>query len=858
MEVIKIDNTDIMTFKEDEETNKIIKDLAGKLKNLFFSVHNHSEYSNLRMRDSINKVKDLIDRAYELNYKGVALTDHEAICGAVTAISHYYDKYKETDFKVALGNEIYLVDDIEYLRENGGRYHHFILLAKNEKGWEQIRELSSQAWRNFFVKGIERVPIEKDQLKNIIGENKGNLIASSACLGSEFSQLVIKYLDSNCTDNTIKLRIHNFITWCIRIFGKENFFIELAPSLDEEQIRYNKFAIKIANSYGLKYILATDSHYLKREHIKIHSAFINANNDKSDNERDSFYKYSYMMSIEEIITYASASMSFEEIEIAINNTKEIYNMIEMYDIRKDITIPQMKIPKYKLKHLFKEWYDKYEFINKFAKSKYEQDRYHLFLIEEGFIKKKQDFTEENLSRINTEFKSLWEISEKLGQRMSSYLNLMTDVIDSVWEHSYLGAGRGSAGGWYGSYLIDIVHVNPIKYDLKHWRFINKEKISIADVDIDLSPTKRPKVIEELKNKYGNNQVIQTATFKTESAKSCVQTCCRGLGINGDEAAAIASLIKSERGQMWTIKECLYGDEEHDKKPITEFKNAIAKYEGLEETLLMVEGIINGRSIHASAVYLYTHDNGFLDGGVAMMKSGNGTPITCFSMYDVDAVGGLKLDLLVTDAMDKLMKGMELLEKDGLIDQGLSLKEQYDKYLHPDVLEYEDESMWEKLHTGEILDVFQFQTDLAIQALKKTKPSSIIEMAQINTLMRLSSEDGEQPIDTFVRFKDDISLWYKEMREFGLTEEEIKIMEEHLLDLKGVCDTQESLMTISMDSRISNFTMSESDWLRKILGKKLTHEIDGARKHFIEKGIESGNREIFLKYVWDVQLKRLMK
>ena len=132
------------------------------------------------------------------------------------------------------------------------------------------------------------------------------------------------------------------------------------------------------------------------------------------------------------------------------------------------------------------------------------------------------------------------------------------------------------------------------------------------------------------------------------------------------------------------------------------------------------------------------------------------------------------------------------------------------------------------------------------------------MAQINTLMRLSSEDGEQPIDTFVRFKEDISLWYKEMREFGLTEEEIKIMEEHLLDLKGVCDTQESLMTISMDSRISNFTMSESDWLRKILGKKLTHEIDGARKHFIEKGIESGNREIFLKYVWDVQLKRLMK
>lgn len=824
---------------------------------MFFSVHNHTEYSNLRMKDSINKIESLMDRAYDLGYCGMAITDHECISGAVRGISHYYKKYVNTDFKFALGNEIYLIDDLEYLKENGGRYNHFILLAKNEKGWELLRRLSNQSWENHFTKGIERVPIEKKQLEEIVSNNKGNLIATTSCLGGEFPQLVLEYLESNMQDNSIKQKIHKFLTWCISIFGKEDFYIELASSQDEEQIIFNKMAIKIAKAYGLKFILATDSHYMSKEDRVIHSAYINAG-DRTDNERDSFYLYSYMQELDEIREYSSASMSNEDIDIAIKNTLSIYNSIEMYDIRKETKIPQMKIPHHTVKHIFKEYYNKYPYIEKFANSPYEQDTYHLYLIEKGFLNKKQEMNEKNLSTIDTEFKTLWKMSEQLGQRISSYLNLMTDVVDSIWKHSYLGAGRGSAGGWYGSYLIDLVHVNPLKYNLKNWRFLNIEKISFPDIDVDLSPSKRPKVIEELKIKNGDKNVIQTATFKTEGSKSAILTVCRGLGINNDKASEIASLVKSERGQQWSLSDCLYGNEKEERKPITEFKNLVSKYEGLEKAMLEIEGLISGRSIHASAVYLFKEKEGYLDNGLSMMKSKNGTKITCFSMNDVDNVGGMKIDLLVTEAIEKLMKTVELLEKDNLIEKGLTLREQYNKYLHPDILEYEDKDMWEKLHTGEILDIFQFQTDLAIQALKKTKPSSIIEMAQINTLMRLSSEDGEQPIETFIRFKEDISLWYKEMEDFGLNKEEIKIMEEYLLDLKGVCDTQEALMTIAIDKNISNFSMSQADWLRKILGKKLTKEISSARELFIKQGLENGTREVFLKYVWDIQFKRLMK
>lgn len=822
-----------------------------------FSIHNHTEFSNLRMRDSINKIEDLMDRAYELGYSGMALTDHECLSGAVRGVSHYYKKYSDTNFKLALGNEIYLVDDIESLKENGGRYNHFILISKNEKGWRKLRELSTKAWENFYVKGRERVPIQKDQLKNIIGDSR-DLIATTACLGGEFAQLVLSYVESEGKNTEVKSKIHNFITWCINTFGKENFYIELAPSLDEEQKIFNSMAIKLAKAYDLKYVFGTDSHYLKKEDAKIHSSFINANSDKSENERDSFYLYSFMQSKEEIYEYASGSMSIEQINQAIINSKTIYDKIEMYDIRRETKIPQMKIPPHKLKHIFEKQYEEYEYIKKFAFSPYEQDTYHLYLLENGFINKKQKKYSRNLEAINTELKTLWEMSEKLGQRLSSYLNLMVDIVDVIWEYSYLGVGRGSAGGWYGSYLIDITHVNPLKYNLKHWRFLNEEKVSFPDIDVDLAPSKRQKVIQRLREKYGEKNVINTATFKTEGSRSALLTVARGMKINNDEASAMASLIKSERGKQWTLKECLYGNEEEERKPISEFKNAVAKYKGLEEAILRIEGLISGRSVHASAVYIYKEEQGYLDNGVAMMKSKNGTEITCFSMHDVDEVGGMKFDLLVTDAEDKLMTVMKLLEKEGLIEKGLTLKEQYNKYLHPDVLEYDDEEMWKKLHSGEILDVFQFQTDLAIQALKKTKPIGIVEMAQINTLMRLSSEDGEQPMDTFVRFKNNISQWYTEMRDFGLNEMEIKVMEEHLLNLKGVCDTQEALMTISMDSRISNFSMTEADGLRKILAKKEVEKIAGARELFIEKGLKTGTRKVFLKYVWDVQFKRLMK
>jgi DNA polymerase-3 subunit alpha len=823
----------------------------------FFSVHNHDEFSNLRMKDSINKIEDMMDYAYELGYKGFAITNHECISSAVRGIKHYYDKYSDTDFKFALGNEIYLIpNNVDYYKENGGKYYHFILVAKNEKGWRQLRELSTQAWKNYFVKSVERVPIEMEQVKEIIGNEKGNLIASSACLGSYFAQLILSWIETE--DNSYKMKIHNFINWCIDVFGKDDFYIELAPSLDEEQILYNKVAIKIANAYGLKYILATDSHYLRKEDRFIHSAFINSASDKSDNERDSFYLYSYMQSINEIYEHACGSMTTEEIDIALKNTMSIYDKVEMYDIRRPVHIPQISLPKFTLEHLFKQYYKDYPNIKKYSESKSQQDLYHLYLIEQGFREKNQEFDETNLLRINTELGILWDMSKKLNQDFSSYLNLMIDVLEEAWKYSYVGVGRGSVGGWYCAYLLDIIHINPIQYDLKEWRFLNPEKVSLPDIDIDFQPSQRPKIVKGLKKKLGERNVIHTATVRKEGSRSSVLTSCRGLGINNDVADSIAGMIQIDRGTQWSLHDMLYGNEEEGRKPQKEFINAIREYPNLEETMLKLEGLVSGRSIHASAVYLFLEENGYLDNGLAMMKSKNKEEVTCSTMYDVDAVGGLKLDLLVIDALDKLRKAMELLETDGLIEKGLTLREQYNKYLHPDVLEYDDPKMWEKLYNGEILDVFQFQTDLAIQALKKTKVTSIEEMAQINTLMRLSSEDGEQPMDTFVRFKADISLWYDEMREFGLNETEIGIMEEHLLELKGICDTQEALMTISMDNRISNFTMTEADNLRKILGKKLTDQIAGARKHFLEKGLQNGTTDIFLKYVWDVQFKRLMK
>ncbi|CAF1781172.1 DNA polymerase III subunit alpha [Bacillus subtilis] len=836
--------------------------------------HCHTDRSNIRLLDSTNSVKELLKTAVKMEYKGVAITDHEVLSAHLDAIRTVREMKKKgdmpEDFKLILGNEAYLVDSLEEVRDNykSGvtKFPHFLMLAIDPKGHEQLRILSSQAWGNSFYTGtMERVPTVKKDVEELLSKDPGHIIATTACLGSEVNihLLKIKAFEETGDSQSIKqhkLKIHEFITWCIEVFGKDKFFIELQPALSEEQIYCNKKLIDIANGYDLQMIVTTDAHYLRPEDRAIHQAFLNAKD--GEREVDSFYEACFVQNVDEIHERMDY-IDKEVIDQAIKNTMLIGEMIEDYTIEHEPIIPKMELPNFKLRHLFKPAYDQYEYIKKMSESADEQDRYLLKLIEDGFEEKLKtsELTREVfhkiLNRINVELGELWEISQKLNQSMSSYYITVREIINIIWDDecggdSLVGAARGSAAGYLVNYLLDNTQINPMQYDLPHWRHIHKSRPDLPDIDIDTEGSKRQKILKALRERFGDKRVLQIATFGTEGSKSALQTACRGLGIDNDISQYLSGMIPFERGSNWPLTHCFYGDKETDRKPIKEFIREVEQYPNLKETALKIEGLTNKRSSHAAGVIIfndeYTKSN-------AMMKTPKGAYITQFNMGDSEAMGSVKFDLLTIEALDKIRVTLDQLIENKEIEWQGSLKETYNKYIHPDVIEYEDQQLWEMAGNGEIMDLFQFSTEVGHQSVVKVKPKNLLEAAVTNSLMRLMSDSEEQPVDTYVKYKNDLDKWYEEMRQHGLNEKEINVMERHLKDIYGVADTQEVVMQMVMDKDIANFDIKESNYLRKSIAKKKEDVLKDVKELFFKKGKEIGSSDNLLNYVWNVQFKR---
>lgn len=805
----------------------------------FVSLHNHTaQGSNIRFLDSINRPEEMVDRAIALGYKGMAFTDHECLSAAINIIKKRDALQKNhLDFKIIFGNEIYLINETEI--KNTKNYFHFILLAKDIEGWQQLKELSSRAWsRAYMERGVERVPTTYKDIEEVIKPNQGHIIASSACIGGEVGQMIL------AKDNT---RLNHFINWCLDVFGHNNFYLEMQPADYENQIIVNKVIKKMSQFFKIPYIVTTDSHYLDKQDFALHSAFLNSRQ-TNDRETDKFYRFTYVMPQDEIRELLKKSdMTDEEIDIAFQNTCDIGNRIEDYDFRHTTIIPAPEPQPFVIQHLFKDWYEKYPFLKQFAYSQSIQDRYLLAQIETGIVKKDMPLTDEKVNRLNTELDIISFISDKLQQSLSGYLNLTVDMVNTAWAVSLVCCGRGSACGEYINYLIGATQVNPLIYGLPYWRFANKERIDLFDIDEDYQPEKTEEIIALLRQKYGEDNVLNCATFKTESLKSAVLTSCRGLQINNDEAQAIAAMVPQHRGKVYTLKQCEEGDEEQGFKPVPAFIERLHAYNGLYDMVKKIEGLFTGVSIHASALYVF--NNGYLAQN-SLMRAPNGTKITAFNMHDSDDMGALKMDVLRTDAQSKMAKCLNLLLADNQIQWQGSLRATYDKYLHPDVLVYDDPKMWEKAWNGQIEQLFQFETQVGGVCIKKARPTNVLELAEINSIMRLQSDEGEQPIDRYVRFRNNIQEWYQEMQDAGLNIEEVRVLEKYLKKTHGVSGSQETLMLLIMDPQISNYTLGEANAFRKAIAKKITAQIIANKKKFFDKCEKQSTSDNMAQYVWD--------
>ncbi len=803
----------------------------------YCSLHNHTYASNIRMLDSINRPEDMVKRAVELGLSGMAFTDHESLSAAVTILK-IRDKIKETnpDFKFIFGNEIYLIDEKDV--GTATKFYHFILLALDETGWNQLRVLSSRAWeRAYTFKGLMRVPTTYQDIEEVIGKDSGHIFASSACIGGEVGSRILEH-DVPGTNN--------FVRWCIKTFGVDRFALELQPSDGEEQITVNKVLVKLANHYDIPYIVTTDSHYLKKEDFAIHSAFLNSKQ-ASDRETEKFYKYTYIMEESEVRELlVKSDLSHDEINTALENTNKIRDLAQDYDFRHSTIVPALHLPAFELKHLLAPYYDKYPFIKHYAYSKYEQDRFLMYQIEQGLINKNVQIDDVKLDRINTELDVVLYISKQIKQDVSAYLNLAVNMIDIAWQVSLVGCGRGSACGFYINYLIGITQADPLVYGLPYWRFLNKERAEMPDIDSDYQPEKTEEIIALFRQAYGDNNVLNCATFKTESLKSAILTCARGLGINNDEAQALAALVPSHRGKTYTLSDCLNGNEEQGFEPVPHFREKLEAYPRLFEAVQMIEGLPTNASIHASALYIF--NNGYLEHN-SLMRAPNKTPMTAFNMHDSDDQGALKMDVLRTDAQSKMAKCLDLLLKAGQIEWQGSLRKTYDKYIHPDVLDYDNPVMWKEAAEGKIANLFQFETQVGSVCIKKARPTNVMQLAEINSIMRLQVEGDEQPIDRYVRFRDDINIWYLEMLEEGLNEEEIAILRKYLDKSFGISGSQETLMLLVMDPKITGFTLGEANKFRKAISKKIAKDIQENKEKYFNYGKKLGTRQVFLDYVW---------
>ena len=441
----------------------------------YSSLHNHSMFSNLKLIDSINRPEQLIDYALELGLNGVALTDHDCVSGYVNIWNYYnsLEEEKRQRLKLILGNEIYLCREglNADTHEKGERFYHLILLAKDDIGLRQIRELSSRAWERSYMKNIMRTPTYSSDLFEIVGKEPGHIIAASACLGG----VTATYFSEGLYE-----KISSHIEGMQNLFGEDNYFIELQPSYGEDQIKYNNYMI---NKYWgkLPFICTTDSHYLTAKQKEIHKVFLNSKS-SGDREVDEFYASAYMMSADEIRHYFNAQgISDDKIDKMFANTNYIANQVGEYASLKRTSV----IPKINFKtptEVNSYWLEKLErypdilpHLQKVVNGFNIYDIHLLDLLVEPWKNKIETKPNEieYLTRLDYEFEQLSVVSENLQQPMTSYFITMAKMIDIMWEEadSIVGPARGSAGSSIINYLLGITQIDPLAQpvEMPFWR-----------------------------------------------------------------------------------------------------------------------------------------------------------------------------------------------------------------------------------------------------------------------------------------------------------------------------------------------------------------------------------------------------
>lgn len=732
------------------------------MKDTFTHLHLHTEYSLL---DGVGKIDDYLKRAKELGMKSIAITDHGNMFGAI----EMYKKAIKAGIKPIIGIEAY-VSEFE-MDKKDGRNFHLVLLSKNEKGYKNLMKISSEA----YIKGFYYKPrVDKEFLKS----HSEGIIALSACMQGEISRRIL--------DNEPEENIDRAIKEYIDIFGREDFYIEVQGNGIEGQRELNKKLSSVAEKHKLKLVATNDTHYVNKGDHSLQDIMICIQTGAkfSDEKRMRIETEElYLKSRDEMISSLG-----EEYTEAVDNTIEISQKCNL-----SIDFGSFKFPYYKVPTCAKS---PEEFLRKLVYKGLE-DRYPSGL------------TESMLERVEYEL----SVINKMGY--AGYFIVVWDFIAYAKSNRIpVGPGRGSAAGSIVAYALKITDLDPIKYNLIFERFLNPERISMPDIDIDICQERRQELIDYVAGKYGNDKVAQIVTFGTLKARAAIRDVGRVLDIPLFKIDKVAKLIPFN----FSIEQAL--------KNIPEFYELYKSDKDIENVVNIsarIENKVRHTSIHAAGIVI-TKDP--LEETVPLYCDKDNVVSTQYQMKELEELGLLKMDFLGLRNLTNIQRAIDYIEADTgekivLHDIPLNVKEVYDM-----------------LSEGDSLGVFQLESHGIRRILMKLKPDRFEDIIALLALYRPGPLSSGM-VDNFINCKNG--------------KEEIKYPHESLKDILketyGVILYQEQVMKIA--NVMANYSLGEADLLRRAMGKKKMEIMDENREKFISRSVENGYTEEKATEIFDL-------
>jgi DNA polymerase-3 subunit alpha len=708
----------------------------------------------------------MIKKAKASNQKSMAITDHGNLMGAID----FYQEAVKAGIKPIIGSEFYIVYDMN-LKEKGEKKFHLVLLAKNKTGYSNLLKLSTEANLHGFY---SKPRIDHKLLK----ENSNGLIALTACIAGEVPSAII--------EGDIE-KAKKAALWYKGVFGKDNFYLELQHHPDvKDQEKANKGLIKLSKELDIGLVATNDSHYVNKEDAAIQDALICINTNKQISEREG--RMCMLDGDYSILSTDQMEKYFRDVPEALENTVRIAEMCSL-----EIEFDQKLLPKFD------------------CPDDYTEDDYLRFLCEKGLENRYGLIKNENryVAGSNTDTSSLPASPEEIESRLEfelgvvkemgfpGYFLIVQDFVNWAKNNGVLvGPGRGSGAGSIISFLTGITNIDPLKYGLLFERFLNPDRISMPDIDIDFQDDGRESVLSYVRNKYGENNVAQVVTYQTMGAKNSIRDIGRVMNIPLDEVNKISNLISGKAGT--TIEASL------KEKEFKKFYDENPQYRDLIEMAGRIEGTIRGTGTHACAVII---------SGAPVSETvplqypprEKDTVITQYEGTQLDKIGLLKMDFLGIRNLTIISEAVEYIKK----------------YRHVsidvDKIPFNDKKTFRLYSKALTNGVFQFESEGMKKYLKDLKPNRFEDLVAMNALYRPG------PLQYIPDFID-----RKHGRKPIVFDH--PLMEKYLKDTYGITVYQEQVMLLSRV--LAGFTRGESDNLRKAMGKKIRSMMDKLKEKFI--------------------------